>query len=91
MTGKIFPITPGMIYLIIQDAATKSGMTIKPHDLRRSTAKLMLEGGAPIEQISVILGHANIKTTQIYLGVALELRPGKAATDMIQFNTKDTR
>lgn len=45
---------------------------VTPHDLRRTAAKLMLDGGAPIEQISLILGHADIKTTQRYLGVALD-------------------
>lgn len=89
MTGRIFSITPGMIYLIIQDAATKSGMTIKPHDLRRTYAKLSRDGGAPLEQVQATLGHVSLTTTQRYLGSNLNLKPGEACGDFIQFNHKE--
>lgn len=41
---------------------------IAAHDLRRTFAKLAREGGSEIEQIQLSLGHASIKTTQVYLG-----------------------
>jgi len=43
------------------------------HDLRRSFAKLAHKGGAALEQIQLSLGHASIKTTEVYLGVTQNL------------------
>lgn len=38
-----------------------------PHRFRRTCATFALRRGMPIEQVSKMLGHANIETTQIYL------------------------
>ena len=43
------------------------------HDLRRSFAKLAHKGGAGLDQIQLSLGHASIKTTEVYLGVEQNL------------------
>ncbi len=43
------------------------------HDLRRTYAKLARKGGADLEQIQLNLGHASLKTTERYLGTALDL------------------
>lgn len=58
---------------------------VMPHDLRRTFAKSALAGGASLEQISANLGHANLATTQRYLGVGLELTNGKAPSDKLPF------
>jgi site-specific recombinase XerD len=54
---------------------------LAPHDLRRTAAKLMLAGGAKLEQISLVLGHSSLEVTKKYLGVDLDLQ--NAATDKI--------
>jgi integrase len=46
---------------------------LAPHDLRRTYAQLGYEAGVPITQISVLLGHSNVATTQKYLNLALDL------------------
>ena len=46
---------------------------IAPHDLRRTFAKLAHTGGSGLDQIQLSLGHASIKTTEKYLGVAQNL------------------
>jgi integrase len=46
---------------------------ISPHDLRRTAASLSRKGGASIEQVQHMLGHASPQTTSAYIGEALDL------------------
>lgn len=50
---------------------------VKPHDLRRTYARLCYEGGLGLEEIRQNLGHSSSKTTQNYIGVlsAAKRRP----------------
>jgi integrase len=57
------------------------GVTVAPHDLRRTFAKLAHNGGSPIAQIQLSLGHSSIQTTERYLGVNQDLR--SAPTDVL--------
>jgi integrase len=47
--------------------------TLAPHDLRRTYAQIGYENGIPITQISKLLGHSSITTTQRYLNLDLNL------------------
>lgn len=66
-------MTAQAIFDVVCEYATKTGITVKPHDLRRSFAKLAHKGNAPIEQIQLSLGHASVQTTERYLGVKQDL------------------
>lgn len=46
---------------------------LDPHDLRRTYAQLGYEAGIPITQLSKLLGHSDISTTQKYLNLDLDL------------------
>ena len=46
---------------------------LQPHDLRRTFAQTGFDAGIPITQISKLLGHANVATTQRYLNLELDL------------------
>lgn len=82
--GPVFPVSADTAYRAVQMAARRAGIgTLRPHDLRRTTARQMLAGGGALDQIQRILGHASLQTTERYLGQGLELRPGKAANDLI--------
>jgi integrase len=80
----LFPFTPQQAYTIVSRAAAIAGLgEVRPHDLRRTYAKLSRASGAQIEQISVALGHSSVVTTEKYLGSRLELAAGKACGDAI--------
>ncbi|MFZ2097001.1 MAG: site-specific integrase [Anaerolineales bacterium] len=62
------------IYIAVAEYSQKLGITnLAPHDCRRTFAKLAHKGGSPIEQIQYSLGHASIRTTEIYLGIEQNL------------------
>jgi site-specific recombinase XerD len=61
------------IYNIVLKYSKPLKIDLAPHDCRRTFAKLAHKGGSPIEQIQYSLGHASIRTTEIYLGTCQNL------------------
>jgi site-specific recombinase XerD len=66
-------MTAQAIYDVVWGYARKINFMLAPHDCRRTFAKLAHKGGSPIEQIQYSLGHASIRTTEIYLGIEQNL------------------
>ncbi|MFC1929072.1 tyrosine-type recombinase/integrase [Chloroflexota bacterium] len=50
----------------------KAGLKLHPHSFRHFFAEQLLERGAPLTMVSALLGHKDLQSTAVYLG----LRPG---------------
>lgn len=71
MKDKKSRLTPRSIERLVKHYAIKAGISRKvtPHVLRHSFATDLLANGADIRSVQVMLGHANIATTQVYTHV----------------------
>lgn len=63
------PITEKIVWTAVAEAAKRAGINkhVSPHTLRHSFATHMLEAGADLRTIQVLLGHAKLAHTTVYL------------------------
>lgn len=68
LSNRGTPISRVMVFHFIKEYANSAGIkkTISPHTFRHSFATHLLEGGANIRAIQLMLGHEKITTTEIY-------------------------
>ena len=71
---RIVRISAVRVFQIVRKYGRKIKLPLlAPHDLRRTFAQLAHKRGVSIEEVSYLLGHASIKTTQRYLDLRLNV------------------
>ena len=74
VTGRGHGMSRVMFWMIVRKHALAAGITapLSPHTLRHAFATHLLNHGADLRAVQMLLGHADISTTTIYTHVARE-------------------
>jgi site-specific recombinase XerD len=84
------PITDKVVWHACREATRRAGITkaVHPHTLRHSFATHLLDGGAELPAIQILLGHADPRDTMIYLHLSTrQLRAAPNPLDTLKLAT----
>ena len=71
-TDSVFGLTERSITDKVSTWSKKADLKLHPHSFRHYFAEQLLERGVPLTVVSALLGHENLQTTAVYLGLRPE-------------------
>jgi len=63
-------MTRQRLFQLVKEAGKKAGVEISPHSLRHTFATHLVQNDADLRSVQLMLGHADLATTQVYTKVA---------------------
>ena len=86
------PITAKVVWEACREAAQRAGINkaVAPHLLRHSFATHLVEGGADLPTVQLLLGHSDLKPTSVYLHLSqLHVRAAGTPLDNMELSSLD--
>lgn len=80
-------LTPQTVYMAVKGLAVRAGVSLYPHEMRKTLASQLLDASGDLATVSRMLGHASPATTMRYDKRAI--RAARAAVDRLADPTKE--
>lgn len=70
--GELYPYKKSAVDKFLESLSRRTGIGFSNHTLRRTCGRMMHRSGSTVEEIARILGHSDLKTTMLYLGLDIQ-------------------